>query len=134
VRYLSLLGLVSLICPGATFGEAQCQPAPTPIVGTWLLESIVDTVTSDWVAYWMGPQPVGAIIYTASGDVSVQFMRDPRPLLPTGATTAIHLTRLAGTDPFQRLGPAEIRDVLRGYYAFRPLSGLYGRRLDHPHR
>src|SRR5512134_2931936 len=65
--------------------QAQGTPASAPIVGTWLLESIVDTLANGSLSYWMGPHPSGAIIYSASGHMSVQFMRDPRPVLPGGA-------------------------------------------------
>ena len=38
-------------------------PAPPPIVGTWLLESIVDTLKDGSRAYWMGlrPNEVGVV-------------------------------------------------------------------------
>lgn len=95
----------------------QGVAAPAGVIGTWLLESITDTLESDSVAYWMGARPTGAIVYTASGHVSVQFMRDPRPVLPA-VTGEADGSRLAGADPFQSLGAAELRDVVRGYYAY----------------
>ena len=116
MRYRHLLWLVLVLGPAATPGQAQRQPAP--IVGTWLLESIADTLASGAIAYWMGPLPTGAIIYTASGHVSVQFVRDPRPLSSGGTGSGADLTRLAGADPFQSLGADELRDVVSGYYAY----------------
>jgi hypothetical protein len=116
MRYLCLVGLVAALGPRGMLGQAPRQAAP--LIGTWLLESIVDTLASDSVGYWMGPQPTGAIIYTASGHVSVQFMRDPRPLTADSAAAGADLTRLAGSDPFERLEADELREVLTGYYAY----------------
>jgi hypothetical protein len=118
MRHFRLLWLVSTLGSVVRPVQAQGTPVPPAIVGTWLLESIADTLASGSVAYWMGPHPTGAIIYTASGHVSVQFMRDPRPVLPGGAAGELNATRLAGADPFQSLGVAELRDVVRGYYAY----------------
>ena len=98
--------------------ENRDSPGPTPIVGTWLLESIVDTLTDGSIAHWMGLRPTGAIVYSASGHMSVQFMRDPRPVLPTADGTVSDTARLAGADPFKALEASELRDVLGGYYAY----------------
>lgn len=108
--------LASLAAPIQVCG--QSEPAPPPIIGTWLLESIVDTLADGSRAYWMGPHPTGAIIYSASGHVSVQFMRGPRPVLPEGTATGADAAKLAGADPFRTLGAAELRDVVGGYYAY----------------
>jgi hypothetical protein len=62
MRYLCLLGIAAVLGPQATLGQAQRQAEAASIVGTWLLESIADTLASDSVAYWMGPHPRGAII------------------------------------------------------------------------
>lgn len=117
MRCSCLLWLLLTAGPVGTPVLAQGAPAPPALIGTWLLESIADTLESDSVAYWMGPHPAGAIIYTTSGHVSVQFMRDPRPVLPVAAGEPDG-TRLAGADPFQSLGAAELRDLVRGYYAY----------------
>jgi len=95
------------------------QSGPTPaIVGTWLLESIVDMLEDGTLTHWMGERPTGAIIYSASGHMSVQFMRDPRPLPPAAAVQGADRTKLAGADPFAELDAASLRDLLRGYYAY----------------
>lgn len=117
MRYSGLLCLISTFGPLHGPVHAQDTSLP-PVVGTWLLESIADTLASGSVAYWMGAQPTGAIIYTASGHVSVQFMRDPRPVLPGDGAREGNPTRLAGADPFDGLGAGELRDVVRGYYAY----------------
>lgn len=109
---LLLLSLTSL--------QSYGQPATPPaiIVGTWLLDSIVDTLEDGSISYWMGERPTGAIIYSASGHMSVQFMRDPRPVLPGAPDSGADQAKLAGVDPFGSLGAAELRDVVRGYYAY----------------
>jgi hypothetical protein len=127
MRYSRMLWLVSILGAVVRPVEAQGPRVPPAVIGTWLLESVADTLASGTVAYWRGPHPGGAIIYTASGHVSVQFMRDPRPVLPGGAARELDAARLAGADPFETLGVAELRDVVRGYYA-RPISGLRCRR------
>jgi hypothetical protein len=73
-----------------------------PIVGTWLLQSIVDTLPDHSVSYWMGRRPTGAIIYDATGHVAVEYVRDPSP-------------RVAAPQPAT---PAELRDAYDGYYAY----------------
>jgi hypothetical protein len=113
---LLAITFASLAAPSQAYG--QSAPAPSLIVGTWLLESIVDTLADGSRAYWMGPHPTGAIIYSASGHMSVQFMRDPRPVLPEGGATGADAAKLAGADPFRTLGAAELRDVVGGYYAY----------------
>ena len=115
-RCVWLAIIVVSIAPLQAHG--QSAPAPSSIVGTWLLESIVDTLADGSHAYWMGPHPTGAIIYSASGHMSVQFMRDPRPVLPEAAVTGEDAAKLAGADPFRTLGAVELRDVVRGYYAY----------------
>jgi len=116
--FFRLAWLASVIASVAAPVQAQGTPGPTSIVGTWLLESLVDTLANGSLAYWMGPRPTGAILYSASGHVSVQFMRDPRPVLPGGAASGAEAARLAGADPFRGLGAAELREVVGGYYAY----------------
>jgi hypothetical protein len=98
--------------------QAQTTPAQSPVIGTWLLESIVDTLPNGTVSYWMGRRPSGAIVYSPSGHVSVQFMRDPRPVLPTREDSVVDAQRLAGGRPLESLSPDQLRDVLAGYYAY----------------
>lgn len=113
-----LLCLVSAVASVAGPVQAQRTAAQPAVVGTWLLESIVDTLPTGAVAYWMGPHPTGAIMYTASGHMSVQFMRDPRPVLAGGSASGADAARLAGADPFAALGADELRSVVGGYYAY----------------
>ena len=112
------IGVACVIALAAAPVSAQSVPARPRIVGTWLLETIVDTLPNGSVKYWMGQHPTGAIVYSASGHMSVQFMRDPRPTLATGADPSANTARLAGSDPFASLGAEQLRDVLSGYYAY----------------
>jgi hypothetical protein len=112
-----LLFIASAIAAAAMPLHGQAPPQPA-IIGTWLLESIVDTLPNGSVSYWMGEHPTGAIVYSESGHMSVQFMRDPRPLLPPRAAPGADAASLAGADPFSELGAEPLRDLLRGYYAY----------------
>lgn len=118
MAYLRLLFVASAIAAAATPVQGQSSRVQSPVVGTWLLESIVDTLSNGSLSYWMGRRPTGAIVYSASGHVSVQFMRDPRPVLPARAASGVDAARLAGADPFGALGADPLRDVLDGYYAY----------------
>ena len=97
---------------------AQQARAQADIVGTWLLESIVDTLNTGAIALWMGPHPSGAIIYSASGHMSVQFMRDPRPVLALSPNAGADAARMAGARPFEGRSVDELRPLLEGYYAY----------------
>jgi hypothetical protein len=97
---------------------ARVQLFGDSIVGTWLLESIVDTLTDGTVTRWMGQQPRGAIMYSASGHMSVQFMRDPRPQPPGTVSSGNEASRTSAANPFPGLTEAQLRDVLQGYYAY----------------
>jgi len=93
----------------AALSTPRCiAQAPTPrttgIVGTWRLESIVDTLPDGSLYRWLGARPTGEIRYDATGHMAVQFMRDPRPTVAAG--TARHAT------------PQELRAVYDGYYAY----------------
>lgn len=115
-------GLASIVAMAVLLAAAPApaqQPSPPPaIVGTWLLESIVDVLEDGTLTYWMGERPTGAIIYSASGHMSVQVMRDPRPLPPDSAGQGADRVKLAGADPLAELDAATLRDLLRGYYAY----------------
>lgn len=113
----SSVGLVTALTAIASPALAQQKPAQSQVIGTWLLESIVDTLADGSVTYWMGPRPTGAIMYTPSGYMSVQFMRDPRPQLPAGPASA-DAARIAGAQPFRSLPPESMRTLLEGYYAY----------------
>src|SRR2546429_1341099 len=93
----------------AVFSAPPCvAQTPTPraaaLVGTWRLESIVDTLPDRSLYSWLGARPTGEIRYDATGHMAVQFMRDPRPTVAAG--TARQAT------------PQELRAVYDGYYAY----------------
>src|SRR5829696_8058860 len=90
-----------LAFPG--LAKAQGSSDPPPIIGTWLLEGIVDTLADGSLYYWMGHRPTGAIMYDLTGHMSVQFLRDPRPTFSDGAAAAT---------------PVELRAAYDGYYAY----------------
>ncbi len=114
-RLVSIVAIAVLLAAPPALGQ-QAGP-PTAIVGTWLLESIIDVLEDGTITHWMGERPTGAIIYSASGHMSVQFMRDPRPL-PPAAVQGADRAKLAGADPFAELDATTLRDLLRGYYAY----------------
>jgi hypothetical protein len=116
-RVLSSIVAVTLLLASALAWSQQAGPPPA-IVGTWLLDSIVDMLEDGTFTHWMGERPTGAIIYSASGHMGVQFMRDPRPLPPDASAHGTDRVKLAGADPFAELDAASLRDLLRGYYAY----------------
>ena len=105
------LAFVALCVLTAPLSYAQPRPAPATVVGTWLLQSIVDRLSDGSVTYWMGRHPTGAIVYAPSGHMSVQFMRDPRAIVPA-------VTPMVGAHPFGALPADQLRDLLEGYYAY----------------
>lgn len=112
VRRLILIGaLVGTAVPG----QAQTSAPSSSVIGTWLLESIVDTLPDGSIDRWMGSHPTGAIVYSPSGYMSVQFMRDPRPQLAPGTTLDADA---APGHLFDSLPPESVREVLNGYYAY----------------
>src|SRR6266487_1565818 len=93
----------------AVFSAPRCvAQTPTPraaaIVGTWRLESIVDTLPDGSLYSWLGARPTGEIRYDAVGQMAVQFMRDPRPSVATGTA--------------RRATAQELRALYDGYYAY----------------
>jgi hypothetical protein len=84
-------------------GAEQRDQSSNPVVGTWNLVAIEDTRPNGEVVYWMGQNPTGVIMYDASGHMSVQFMRDPRPMF---------------TAEYNRVAPEEIKNAYEGYFAY----------------
>src|SRR5882762_7683856 len=80
---LVLLVAVASVC------SAQGVSAPAvnrnTVIGTWRLISVETLRPGGEVNHeWMGRNPVGLIIYDATGHMSVQIMRDPRPTFDGG--------------------------------------------------
>lgn len=84
---------------------ASTEELTTNLTGTWRLVA-VETLrpNGETITEWMGQQPSGLIIYHPNGLMSVQIMRDPRPVFKSG-------TRLEAT-------PEELKSAYLGYYAY----------------
>jgi hypothetical protein len=81
----------------------QSGKAINPVVGTWRLVSIEDIRPNGEIVYWMGQKPAGIIMYDATGHMSVQFMRDPRPTFAA---------------EYNRATLEEIKSAYEGYFAY----------------
>jgi len=87
--------------------QGAAQSDLEKIVGTWKLVSVESVMPSGEVSYaWMGRNPLGLIMYDQAGNMSVQFMRDPRPTFSSASGTH----RDASTE--------EIKLAYEGYYAY----------------
>lgn len=85
-RKALLGGVASIGLAAATksIGEA----APSPVVGAWKLESFNERVTGGSFKPRFGPNPVGYLIYTASGRVSATLSGVHRRPLQSGSASA----------------------------------------------
>jgi hypothetical protein len=81
------------------------------LVGTWRLVSFEEQGPDGGVIHPYGPNPVGFLMYDASGRMSVQIMRSGRDRLPSAN--------------FDELSPELLKSTLEGFTAF---SGTY--RID----
>lgn len=60
-----------------------CGPTEPPVaiasglVGTWTLVSVEERRPSGETVQWLGPKPLGLLLYDRAGNMSVQIMRDP---------------------------------------------------------
>lgn len=113
IRHLLFVAALS-VPPG--MARSQARGIAVPIVGTWLLESIVDSLPDHSVTYWMGQHPTGAIVYALSGHVSAQFMRDPRPQM-RAVDSAVAAQRTSAR-PFEGASLDEMQQIAQGYYAY----------------
>lgn len=73
-----------------------------PLLGAWRLKSIAGSVPKAAI-FSMGTKPQGILIYTASGHMAAEIMRDPRPAFITG---------------YENASAEEIRNAFEGYYAY----------------
>jgi hypothetical protein len=89
---------------GAIESSNEIATAPEQeILGAWSLLSIEDRRENGEIVHWMGRKPTGLIIYDASGYMSVQFMRDPRPVFTT---------------TYSQAASDEVRKAYQGYFAY----------------
>lgn len=49
----------------------------SPLIGTWQLEQYVDAPEGGTPVYAFGNFPVGLLVFTADGHVSISLMRNP---------------------------------------------------------
>jgi|SRR4051812_3802603 hypothetical protein len=82
---------------------ATNESARDAVIGAWKLLSIEDRKSSGEVIHWMGDKPTGLIIYDRSGYMSVQFMRDPRPVFSAAYNQATF---------------EEVKNAYEGYFAY----------------
>lgn len=73
-----------------------------PLLGAWRLKSIAGSVPKSAI-FSMGAKPQGILIYTATGHMAAEIMRDPRPGFAAG---------------YENASPEEIRNAFEGYYAY----------------
>lgn len=84
---------------------AQSPVTKDSLVGAWRLLT-VETVRPNGESHtrWMGPHPTGLIIYSAAGVMSVEIMRDPRPVMKS--------------PDFDTASSSEKAAAIDGYYAY----------------
>ena len=75
-----LLPLAALAGAGRRAAPAHASPAPPgSVVGTWRLKRWEARGADGQVAYPLGPDALGSLIYTPGGHMSVAMMRAGRP-------------------------------------------------------
>jgi len=84
-RKVLLGGVASIGLAAAT--ESVAQAAQSAVVGAWRLESFDERVADGSFKPRFGPNPVGYLIYTASGRVSATLSGIHRRPLTSGATS-----------------------------------------------
>jgi len=84
--------------------SAQSRGPSAALIGTWLLESLVDTLPDGSLYHWMGNNPSGTITYDQHARMAVQLRRDPPARF--ASTVADEAT------------PEERRAAYDGYYAY----------------
>ena len=100
--------MIISVCIMGFSTQVEAQPTLEKVKGAWRLISVESVLLpSNQIVYvWMGKNPLGLIIYDQSGFMSVQFMRDPRPLFSSGSGT------------HRDASPEEVKIAYSGYYAY----------------
>jgi hypothetical protein len=83
-------------------GRERNRILENPLIGAWRLKSIAGVVPKAAI-FSMGAKPQGILIYTASGHMAAEIVRDPGPTFPSG---------------YENASPEEIRNAFEGYYAY----------------
>ena len=113
VRTLVAAVIVFLCLLRGSQVDAQITASVQPsLVGEWELVSLEDHAANGEISHWLGGRPSGLLIYTGSGRMSVQFMRDPRPTFAAGNVWG------PGGELLSVARPDEIHKALAGYYAY----------------
>jgi len=107
VDFRTVAWTVVLLLPlgGCATSPAEPGSAAADLVGNWRLVA-VETLrdNGEITTVWMGEKPIGLITYQPNGLMSVQIMRDPRPVFGSGS-------RASAT-------PEELKRAFFGYYAY----------------
>lgn len=71
--------VITLLC--SQLPAAPPSAGYAPLLGVWQIVT-VEAVGPKGITHteWLGKEPTGVIVYDASGMMSVQLMRDPRPV------------------------------------------------------
>jgi len=89
IKNAILLALVVLLIPGVLFAQRKVNKGiVSKVVGSWKLVSVEATrPNGDLIRDW-GQNPTGLLVYDSRGNVTVQFMRDSRPVSANRALTS----------------------------------------------
>jgi hypothetical protein len=116
MRFLSAwmvsAAVASLLYASGTVTQAVQPGEQQTLVGVWELVSLQDRRPNGEVLDWMGKKPSGTLIYNSDGHMSVQIMRDPRPLVASSMWTS------DGRELMPSASADAIRDAYGGYYAY----------------
>jgi hypothetical protein len=89
------------------------RPSDQSVTGAWELVSAEDRTEAGETIYFWGRQPIGVLIYTATGQVAVQVLMDPRPSFASRNPWAP-----GGRELLPVASAEEISAAYSGYYAY----------------
>ena len=95
-------GLVAVLACSLAGGSAGA--GETPIVGAWKLVAFEHHTTSGEATEPFGAAPVGSLIYTADGQMSVHLVQPGRPTFVA--------------DQFRQGSDTEVRAAFEGYFGY----------------
>jgi Lipocalin-like domain len=97
---------------GLTAGQGTQPSERSNLIGVWELESLQDQRPGGDVLDWMGKKPSGVLTYSPDGRMTIQIVRDPRPVAggPMWSSDGHNLLPSASAN--------DIRDAYNGYYAY----------------
>ncbi len=89
---------VALLAAWLLTPTVEAQARTGSLVGTWRIVRYCDRDSTGAMVEPLGPNPTGLVVYTATGQLSIQAMRTP----PSGplAGEPVHLSSLANLRPF----------------------------------